>query len=86
MTLEEALQSTVADFRSNLQETMLLTLEARARQALAVAENRRGSGLTGVEAWHAGYQLGLMEALQAFEEGSELIAQAALQQFNAAQN
>ena len=84
MTLETALSDTLNEFRDGLRDSLLRDLETRT--ALAVAERRRGSSLTASEAWHAGYQLGLMEALQALDDGAELLVETALKRFNAAQN
>ena len=86
MTLEAALTLTLDEFRDGLRDTLLRDLESRAPLALAVAERRRGASLTAPEAWHAGYQLGLLEALQALDDGAELLVETALRRFNAAQN
>ena len=86
MTLEAALLLELENFRLGLRESLLGNLETRAALALRVAERRRGATLQPVEAWHAGYQLGLMEALGALEEGAELIAELTLERFSRAQN
>jgi hypothetical protein len=86
MTLENALTLTLNEFRDGLRDSLLPNLEIRAPLALAVAERQCGARLNSSEAWHAGYQLGLLEALQALDEGAELIVQNALKRFSDAQN
>ena len=73
-------------FHEGLREQLLSNLETRAALALRVAERGRGTALEPLEAWHAGYQLGLMEALAALDDGAELIADLALERFARAQN
>lgn len=86
MTLEAALTLELEIFRLGLRESLINNLETRAALALRVAERGRGASLEPVEAWHAGYQLGLLEALAALEEGAELIAQLALERCSRSQN
>ena len=86
MTLNGALILELEIFREGLRQSLLDSLEIRAALALRVAEHQRGASLEPVEAWHAGYQLGLLEALGALEESIELIAELALERFAKAQN
>ena len=86
MTLNAALTLELEIFHEGLREQLLSNLETRAALALRVAELQRGTALAPLEAWHAGYQLGLMEALGALDEGAELIAQLALERFSRSQN
>ena len=86
MTLESALTLELEIFREGLRDSLLANLEIRAALALRVAELQRGAALDALEAWHAGYQLGLMEALGALDEGAELVAELALERFSKAQN
>ena len=86
VTLNTALLLELENFREGMRESLLANLEIRAALALRVAELQRGAGLEPLEAWHAGYQLGLMEALGALDDGAELIAELALERFAKAQN
>lgn len=86
VTLAAALTLELEILREGPRESQLANLEIRAALAFRVAERGRGASLKPLEAWHAGYQLGLMEALGALEEGAELIAELALERHSKAQN
>ena len=86
MNLKDSLLLELDVFRVNLRDRLLERLGERAPIALQVAEHQRRTKLTPVEALHAGYQLGLLEALSALDDGAELIAELALERFAKMQN
>jgi hypothetical protein len=86
MTLHDALISELDEFRIQLRLHLLATLEDRAPLAVSSLEQQRGSKFGSVEAWRIGYEMGVMELLQALDEGGELLVEIALRRFYDAQN
>lgn len=86
VTLDAALLLELERFRKGLQAQQLVNLKSRAALALRVSGRQKNANPELLEAWHGGYQLGLMEALGALDEGAELIAQLALERFSRSQN